>query len=72
MYCRGPVDRIEHPDYDKIIDTPMDLGTVREELIGENYSSPIEFCKDIRMIFSNSRSYNTNKRSKVCVMLIKN
>lgn len=68
---RGPVDRIEHPDYDKIIDSPMDLGTVREELIGENYSSPIEFCKDIRMIFSNSRSYNTNKRSKVYVMTVR-
>uniref|UniRef100_A0A0A9Z626 PH-interacting protein n=1 Tax=Lygus hesperus TaxID=30085 RepID=A0A0A9Z626_LYGHE len=68
---REPVDRLEHPDYDKVIDTPMDLGTAREELLGGNYTNPLEFCKDIRMIFSNSRNYNTNKRSKIYVMTVR-
>ncbi|CAB0011603.1 unnamed protein product, partial [Nesidiocoris tenuis] len=68
---REPVDRLEHPDYDKVIDTPMDLGTIKEELLGGNYTNPAEFCKDVRMIFSNSKSYNTNKRSKIYVMTVR-
>ena len=43
----------------------MDLGTVREQLECSVYESPTEFCKDMRLIFNNSRSYNTNKRSRV-------
>jgi bromodomain and WD repeat domain containing protein 1/3 len=43
----------------------MDLQTVKEELISGNYDSPIEFAKDMRLIFQNSRSYNTNNRSRV-------
>lgn len=52
-------------DYNQIIDTPMDLLTVKEDLIGGNYDGPLEFAKDIRLIFQNSRNYNTNKRSRV-------
>lgn len=62
---REPVDCLEHPNYNQLIDTPMDLGTVREELFGNNYDDPTEFCKDMRTIFSNSKNYNTNKKSRV-------
>jgi len=48
-----------------MIDTPMDLGTVREELMADNYDSPENFINDVRLIFENSRMYNTNKRSRV-------
>lgn len=48
-----------------MIDTPMDLQTVKEDLLGNNYPTPNEFCKDVRLIFQNSRNFNTNKRSKV-------
>lgn len=65
MFCRDPVDRLEHPDYYQIIDTPMDLRTVKEDLLGGNYETPIEFAKDMKLIFTNSRNYNTNKRSRV-------
>ncbi|XP_006870925.1 PREDICTED: bromodomain and WD repeat-containing protein 1-like [Chrysochloris asiatica] len=61
---RQPVDLVEYPDYRDIIDTPMDFGTVRETLEAENYDSPLEFCKDIRLIFSNAKAYTPNKRSK--------
>lgn len=44
----------------------MDLRTVKEDLLGGNYETPIEFAKDMRLIFTNSRNYNTNKRSRVC------
>lgn len=62
---REPVDVIEHPDYHQIIDTPMDLRTIKEDLLGGNYSNPEDFAKDVRLIFTNSKNYNTNKRSRV-------
>lgn len=62
---REPVDTIEHPDYLQIIDTPMDLMTIKEDLLGGNYQSPQIFLKDMRLVFSNSRAYNTNTRSRV-------
>uniref|UniRef100_A0A8D0H2H8 Bromo domain-containing protein n=1 Tax=Sphenodon punctatus TaxID=8508 RepID=A0A8D0H2H8_SPHPU len=62
---RQPVDLDQYSDYRSIIDTPMDLGTVKETLEAGNYDSPMELCKDIRLIFSNARSYTPNKRSKV-------
>ena len=49
-----------------MIDTPMDLGTVREELQCEHYNTPAEFARDVRLVFSNSKAYNTNKKSRVC------
>lgn len=57
-------------DYREIIDTPMDLGTVKETLEAGNYDTPMELCKDIRLIFSNAKSYTPNKRSKVMFMLL--
>ncbi|XP_012278096.1 PH-interacting protein isoform X2 [Orussus abietinus] len=68
---REPVDRLEHPDYYQIIDTPMDLRTVKEDLLGGNYETPAEFAKDMKLIFSNSRNYNTNKRSRIYSMTIR-
>jgi bromodomain and WD repeat domain containing protein 1/3 len=62
---RQPVDLVEHPDYLQVVETPMDLQTVREELHSGNYESPMDFAKDMRLIFQNSRRYNTNKQSRV-------
>jgi bromodomain and WD repeat domain containing protein 1/3 len=45
----------------------MDLRTIKEDLRGGNIEDPISFAKDVRLIFQNSRSYNTNKRSRVSV-----
>lgn len=52
-------------DYLQCVDTPMDLRTVKEDLLGGNYETPADFIKDMRLIFTNSRNYNTNKRSRV-------
>ncbi|KAK6636696.1 hypothetical protein RUM43_010358 [Polyplax serrata] len=68
---RQPVDITEHPDYLKVIDSPMDLGTVKEELEAGNYSSPRDFYKDVRLIFANSKNYNTNKRSRIFSMTVR-
>lgn len=45
----------------------MDLSTVRENLNAGFYQDPIEFAKDVRLIFTNSKAYNTNKKSQVSV-----
>lgn len=68
---RQPVDLVEYPDYRDIIDTPMDFGTVRETLEAGNYDSPLELCKDIRLIFSNAKAYTPNKRSKIYSMTLR-
>ncbi|KAK5650661.1 hypothetical protein RI129_001690 [Pyrocoelia pectoralis] len=68
---RTPVDNLKHTDYYQVIDTPMDLGTVKEDLLGGNYETPPDFCKDMRLIFQNSKNYNTNKRSRIYAMTIR-
>uniref|UniRef100_A0A8C3LGW7 Bromodomain and WD repeat domain containing 3 n=1 Tax=Chrysolophus pictus TaxID=9089 RepID=A0A8C3LGW7_CHRPC len=62
---RQPVDLFSYPDYRDIVDTPMDFSTVKETLEAENYTSPLEFYKDIRLIFCNSKAYTPNKKSRV-------
>lgn len=65
---RAPVDHLKHPDYYQLIDTPMDLGSVKEDLFGGNYESPLDFAKDVRLVFTNSKHYNTNNRSRIYSM----
>ncbi|XP_051961036.1 bromodomain and WD repeat-containing protein 3 isoform X2 [Xyrauchen texanus] len=67
---RRPVDLFVYPDYRDIIDTPMDLGTVSETLLGGNYENPMEFAKDVRLIFSNSKAYTPNKKSRIYSMTL--
>ncbi|XP_066478380.1 bromodomain and WD repeat-containing protein 1 isoform X2 [Tiliqua scincoides] len=68
---RQPVDLDRYPDYREIIDTPMDLGTVKETLEAGNYHTPMELCKDIRLIFGNAKAYTPNKRSKIYSMTLR-
>uniref|UniRef100_A0A663FD02 Bromodomain and WD repeat domain containing 3 n=1 Tax=Aquila chrysaetos chrysaetos TaxID=223781 RepID=A0A663FD02_AQUCH len=62
---RQPVDLFSYPDYRDIVDTPMDFSTVKETLEAGNYTSPLEFYKDIRLIFCNSKAYTPNKKSRI-------
>lgn len=39
----------------------MDFATVRETLEAGNYESPMELCKDVRLIFSNSKHIHQAK-----------
>ncbi|XP_055500126.1 bromodomain and WD repeat-containing protein 3 isoform X1 [Leucoraja erinacea] len=68
---RQPVDLFAYPDYRDIIDTPMDFNMVKETLEAENYESPVEFCKDVRLIFSNAKAYTPNKKSRIYNMTLK-
>jgi len=35
----------------------MDLTSIREDLRGDNYNTPLEFCEDVRRVFSNAQIY---------------
>uniref|UniRef100_A0AAR2JN08 Bromo domain-containing protein n=1 Tax=Pygocentrus nattereri TaxID=42514 RepID=A0AAR2JN08_PYGNA len=73
---RQPVDLFSYPRSPRlqlkynIIDTPMDLGTVSETLTAGNYENPMEFTKDVRLIFSNSKAYTPNKKSRIYSMTL--
>uniref|UniRef100_A0A672N8L5 Bromodomain and WD repeat domain containing 1 n=1 Tax=Sinocyclocheilus grahami TaxID=75366 RepID=A0A672N8L5_SINGR len=68
---RESVNQREYPDYCNIINTPMDLGTVRQTLEEDHYENPIDFCKDTRLIFANAKAYTPNKRSKIYSMTLR-
>ncbi|XP_046732894.1 bromodomain and WD repeat-containing protein 3 isoform X3 [Silurus meridionalis] len=68
---RQPVDQNEYQDYLEIIDTPMDLETVRQTLEEDRYENPTELCKDSRLIFANAKAYTPNKRSKIYSMTLR-
>ncbi|CAD7697332.1 unnamed protein product [Ostreobium quekettii] len=53
-----PVNRMVVPDYYDIVKNPMDLGTLRENLLGGKYAHPEEFAKDMRLVWSNCSLYN--------------
>lgn len=62
---RSPVLPGAAPDYARVVAAPMDLGTVRARLLAGAYGGADQFAADVRLVFSNSRLYNTNKRSRV-------
>uniref|UniRef100_A0A6A7G1C5 PH-interacting protein isoform X2 n=3 Tax=Hirondellea gigas TaxID=1518452 RepID=A0A6A7G1C5_9CRUS len=68
---RYPVDQEIYPDYSRVVEIPMDLTSVREEVATQSYESPQQFAADVRLIFTNSKSYNTNKKSKIYSMTLR-
>ena len=54
-----------------MIGEPKDLSLVEEKMQSDLYHSPIEFCKDVRLIFNNSKKYNTKKKSRVSLKKLK-
>uniref|UniRef100_A0A665VSN3 Pleckstrin homology domain interacting protein n=1 Tax=Echeneis naucrates TaxID=173247 RepID=A0A665VSN3_ECHNA len=62
---------LSHMDYLQIVDSPMDFGTVLNTLTEGKYQSPIELCKDVRLIFSNSKAYTPSKKSRIYSMSLR-
>ncbi|XP_060811264.1 transcription initiation factor TFIID subunit 1 isoform X1 [Bombus pascuorum] len=58
-----PVNAKAVPDYYKIIQRPMDLQTIRENLRLKKYQSREEFLADVNQIVENSTLYNGSKSS---------
>eukprot|EP01117_Protostelium_nocturnum_P011674 TRINITY_DN4249_c0_g1_i2.p1 TRINITY_DN4249_c0_g1~~TRINITY_DN4249_c0_g1_i2.p1 ORF type:complete len:232 (+),score=96.99 TRINITY_DN4249_c0_g1_i2:148-843(+) len=59
------VRKSDAPDYYDIISNPMDLATMTKKLNKCEYSSKAEFQEDLRLIFSNCRTYNTDPTAKI-------
>ncbi|XP_060194035.1 transcription factor GTE8-like isoform X2 [Lycium barbarum] len=55
-----PVDivKLKIPDYFTVIKHPMDLGTIKKRLTSGAYLNPLEFLADVRLTFSNAKTYN--------------
>ena len=50
--------KLKIPDYPKIIKKPMDLGKIDRQLNMNQYNSVDDFATDVRLTFTNARSYN--------------
>ncbi|KAI5448292.1 transcription factor GTE7 [Lathyrus oleraceus] len=59
-YFNAPVDVVgmNLHDYYDIIKRPMDLGTVKSNLLKNIYATPAEFAFDVRLAFNNALTYN--------------
>jgi hypothetical protein len=53
-----PVDLEDFPDYEDLVDTPMDLGTIRTKLKNKKYQAPENFARDMRRVWNNCKVYN--------------
>lgn len=49
----------------------MDLSTVKEQLYSNCYPDPKELDRDLKLIFTNSKLYNTDKRSVIYTMTLR-
>ena len=60
---RGPVDwrGLGLEDYPQVIAKPMDLGTVKQKIEGQQYNSVEECADDIRLIWDNCKRYNPHR-----------
>ena len=47
-----------HQDYLLVVHHPIDLGTVRANLLAGEYAVPNDFILDVRLIFENAKAYN--------------
>lgn len=56
------------PDYHEFIRRPMDFGTVRARLQTTAYASVDDYAADVRLVFANSRIYNTIPNSPILAM----
>ncbi|CAN6996102.1 unnamed protein product [Brassica rapa subsp. trilocularis] len=48
-------------DYHKVIEKPMDLGTIRTKMEGSEYINVREIYADVRLVFKNAMRYNEEK-----------
>ncbi|EDV25018.1 uncharacterized protein TRIADDRAFT_24835, partial [Trichoplax adhaerens] len=58
-------------NYLEIVENPRDLTTILKNLDHNAYQTPENFDRDCRLIFSNSRLFNTDVRSKIFEMTTK-
>ena len=68
----SPVSITDYPDYLESVGTPIDLGTIRTRLLSNHYANDVKkFDADCKLLFKNSKTYNTDKRSKIYGMTLR-
>jgi len=60
MFFNDPVDPValKLPDYFDIVQQPMDYSTVKDKIKRGDYTEPIEFERDMLLVYSNAILYN--------------
>lgn len=53
-----PVDLQAVPRYIDIIKTPIDLGTIKKNILYDAYVEPWQYINDIRLMFNNACTFN--------------
>ena len=53
-----PVDPIQFQDYYDVVKEPIDLGTIKKRLDGNEYEEPDEFAAEVRKVWANCFLYN--------------
>lgn len=54
-----PVDLDQFPDYEEIVDQPMDLETVRTKLAQRKYQAPENFARDVRKVSFGEETFSS-------------
>nr|XP_047135862.1 PH-interacting protein-like [Hydra vulgaris] len=68
---REPVDTELFPDYLSVIHDPIDLSTIRQRLDSNQYDDAESFIRDFQLIFKNSKTYTTDRRSAIYKMTLR-
>lgn len=70
---RQSVDIDAYPDYCEKIKKPIDFSVIRSRLCYNMYTNEDfnQFEKDCRLVFKNSKAYNTNKKSDIYRMTLR-
>lgn len=53
-----PVSEKDAPDYYTIVKKPMDLGTIRQRLVDDEYTSVAAWARDMGLIWANAEKFN--------------
>ncbi|KAL6290764.1 hypothetical protein ACE6H2_008274 [Prunus campanulata] len=65
--CPVDAERLGLHDYYKVIEKPMDFGTIDNRMKANEYKNVREMCADMRLVFENAMKYN-DERHDVHVM----
>lgn len=61
IYFLDPVDVKRFPEYGLLVQSPMDLGTIKHRLMTDPWYAGERFSKDVRLVFSNALLFNRPK-----------
>lgn len=64
-----PVSLDDFPDYEDVIDQPMDLGEVERRLNNRKYQAPEQFARDVRKVSRKARIGSSDRRAEVTFCL---